>query len=124
MEPLYIPPSVYQFRVVLQGISPLIWRRRLIRSDMSLATLSAALQIVFAWSDEHLHAFIQGKEYDCMRLGGPHFEDDPRHVPLGILHLHRGGASPTSTISSITGSVTSDSKRCCPWIRDVAIPST
>ena len=72
MEPSYIPPSVYQFRVVLQGISPLIWRRLLLRSDMSLATLHAALQIVFAWSDEHLHAFrIHGKEYGCTRLGGP-----------------------------------------------------
>jgi hypothetical protein len=43
MEPSSIPPNVYQFRVVLQGISPLIWRRLLIRSDMSLATLHAAL---------------------------------------------------------------------------------
>jgi hypothetical protein len=91
MEPSSIPPRVYQFRVVLQGISPLIWRRLLIRSDMSLATLHAALQIAFAWSDEHLHAFrIHGKEYGCARLGGPHFEDDPRHVPLGQLHLHQG----------------------------------
>jgi Plasmid pRiA4b ORF-3-like protein len=57
MEPSYIPPSVYQFRMVLQGISPLIWRRLRIRSDLSLATFHAALQIVFAWSDTHLHAF-------------------------------------------------------------------
>jgi hypothetical protein len=39
----------------------------------------------------HLHAFcIHGKEYGCTRLGGPHFEDDPRYVPLGQLRLHRG----------------------------------
>jgi Plasmid pRiA4b ORF-3-like protein len=54
MEPSSIPPSVYQFRMVLQGISPLIWRRFLIPSDMSLATLHAALQVVFAWSDTYL----------------------------------------------------------------------
>lgn len=36
--------------MVVQGISPLIWRRRLLCSDMSLATLHATLQIVFAWS--------------------------------------------------------------------------
>jgi pRiA4b ORF-3-like protein len=90
MEPLYIPPSVYQFRVVLQGISPLIWRRLLIPSDMSLATLHATLQIVFAWSDVHLHHFrIHGKEYGCARVGGPSFEDDPRQVPLGQLRLHQ-----------------------------------
>jgi Plasmid pRiA4b ORF-3-like protein len=91
MEPSYSPPSVYQFRVVLQGISPLIWRRLLIRSDMSLAALHAALQIVFAWSDEHLHCFrIHGKEYGCTRPGGPSFNVDPRQVPLVTLRLHRG----------------------------------
>ena len=54
MDPSCNLPNVYQFRVVVQGISPLIWRRLLIRSDMSLATLHGALQIVFAWSDTHL----------------------------------------------------------------------
>jgi hypothetical protein len=91
MEHAFPLPHIYQFRVVVQGISPLIWRRILIRSDMSLATLHATLQIVFAWSDVHLHHFrIHGKEYGCARVGGPHFEDDPRHVPLGQLRLHRG----------------------------------
>jgi hypothetical protein len=91
MDPSCIPPGVYQCRVVLQGISPLIWRRLLIRSDMSLATLPATLQIIFAWSDVHLHCFyIHGKEYGGARVGGPHFEDDPRQVPLGQLRLHRG----------------------------------
>jgi Plasmid pRiA4b ORF-3-like protein len=91
MDPSYIPPCIYQFRVVLQGISPLIWRRLLICSDMSLAALHAALQIVFAWSDVHVHHFhIHGKEYGGARVGGPSFEDDPRQVPLGQLRLHRG----------------------------------
>jgi hypothetical protein len=91
MEPSSIPPSVYQYRVVLQGISPLIWRRLLIHSDMSLATLHAALQIVFAWSDVHLPSFhIHGKEYGGARLGGPGFDGDVRHVPLAALRRHRG----------------------------------
>jgi Plasmid pRiA4b ORF-3-like protein len=54
MDPSSIPPCIYQFRVVVQGISPLIWRRLLVRNDMSLATLHAALQVVFAWSDAYL----------------------------------------------------------------------
>jgi Plasmid pRiA4b ORF-3-like protein len=91
MEHAFTSPHVYQFRVVVQGISPLIWRRLLLRRDMSLATLHATLQIIFAWSDVHLHCFhIHGKEYGCARVGGPHFEDDPRQVPLGQLRLHRG----------------------------------
>ena len=52
MEPSYISASGYQFRLALQGISPLIWRRLHMRSNMFLATLHAALHIVFAWSDE------------------------------------------------------------------------
>jgi Plasmid pRiA4b ORF-3-like protein len=91
MEPSYISPSVYQFRVVLQGISPLIWRRLLVRSDMSLATLHAALQVVFAWSDTSLHSFhIHGKAYGTPRLEGPHIDGDARHLPLAALRLHQG----------------------------------
>jgi hypothetical protein len=91
MEHAFASPHVYQFRVVVQGISPLIWRRLHIRSDMCLATLHATLQIIFAWSDVHLHSFhIHGKEYGCTRVGGPSFEDDPRQVPLGQLRLHQG----------------------------------
>ena len=77
--------------MVVQGISPLIWRRLLVRSDMSLATLHATLQIVFAWSDLHLHYFrIHGREYGSTRPGGPSFDVDPRHVPIAALRLHRG----------------------------------
>jgi hypothetical protein len=91
MDPSCSLPNVYQFRIVVQGISPLIWRRLLIRSDMSLAALHAALQVVFAWSDTYLHAFrIHGKVYGTPRLDGAHVDVDARHVPLAALHLHRG----------------------------------
>lgn len=90
MAPSSIPPHVYQFRVVLQGISPLIWRRLLLRSDMSLAILHAALQVVFAWSDTYLHSFhIHGQAYGIPRLDGPHLDRDARHVPLAALRLHQ-----------------------------------
>jgi hypothetical protein len=58
---------------------------------MSLATLHATLQIVFAWSDVHLHCFrVHGKEYGSTRPGGPSFDVDPHHVPIAALGLHRG----------------------------------
>jgi hypothetical protein len=85
-----MPPHGYQLRVVVQGISPLIWRRLLIRSDMSLATLHTMLQIVFGWSDIHLHSFrIHGQEYGSTRPGSSSFVD-PRQVPPPALRLHRG----------------------------------
>jgi len=87
MEHTSFPPSVYQIRVVMQGISPLIWRRLLVRSDMSLASLHTTLQIVFAWSDVHLHSFcIHGKEYGSARPGGPGFDGDA-HLWFPKIHV-------------------------------------
>jgi hypothetical protein len=37
--------SMYQLRIVLRGISPLIWRRMLVRSDLTLSRLQAILQM-------------------------------------------------------------------------------
>lgn len=61
------PPaaSVYQLRVVLRAVSPLIWRRVLVRDDRTLADLHAVLRAAFGWSDSHLHRFnVHGREYD------------------------------------------------------------
>ena len=77
-------PSIYQLRVVLRGISPLIWRRLLVRSDTTLAHLHVILQIVLAWGDERLHSFhIHGREYGSNGAS-------TRHVVLSDLGLHRG----------------------------------
>jgi hypothetical protein len=75
-------PVVYQLRVVLRGVSPLIWRRLLVRSDSTVADLHATLQIALGWSGEHLHRFvIQGRQY---RHDG---YIDPRRVRLAALGL-------------------------------------
>jgi hypothetical protein len=67
------PLSIYQLRSVLRSINPLLWRRVLVRSDMTLAYLHTLLQSVFAWSDEHLHSFhIYFATFDGpWKLGGP-----------------------------------------------------
>jgi Plasmid pRiA4b ORF-3-like protein. len=38
-------PEVYQLHVWLRQISPMIWRRLLVRSDSTLADLHSALRI-------------------------------------------------------------------------------
>ena len=84
-------PFACQLRVVLRGVSPLIWRRLLIWGDSSIADLHATLQLVLGWSDEHLHRFvIHGREYGVARLGGVSFRDHPRQVRLADLGLHTG----------------------------------
>jgi len=75
--------AVYQLRVYLRKISPMIWRRLLVRSDSSVADLHYALQIVMNWTDFHLHQFhIRGKRYGVARLEGPWFQDRAEDVRL------------------------------------------
>jgi Plasmid pRiA4b ORF-3-like protein len=76
--------AVYQFRVVLRGICPLIWRRLLLRSDQSVADLHYAIQIAMGWSDSHLPRFhIHGKDYGVAHEGGMMFDDDLEKIRLG-----------------------------------------
>ena len=59
--------GIYQLRVVIRGIIPLVWRRLLLRSDSTLANLHYVLQTAFDWEDYHLHRFsIRGEEYGLM----------------------------------------------------------
>ena len=83
--------NVYQLRVVIAGISPLIWRRLLVPATTTIAQLHIVLQTVFGWSGEHLHRFvIHGREYGISYIGGPGFRDDARSVRLGGLGLRLG----------------------------------
>jgi Plasmid pRiA4b ORF-3-like protein len=81
-------PNIYQLKVVLLGISPIIWRRLLVRSDSTIADLHHTLQITFGWSDDHLHRFlIHGRQYGIAYIGGITFRDDPRRIKLSDLGL-------------------------------------
>jgi hypothetical protein len=83
-------PVILQLRAVLRGISPLIWRRLLTRSDSSIAQVHEVLQIAFGWEDMHLHRFeIRGREYGVNRGGGAFFDTDARKVLIGDLKLRR-----------------------------------
>jgi len=83
--------ELYQLRVVLCGVSPLVWRRLLIASETTLAELHEILQLAFDWSGEHLHRFrLHGSDYGTTQLGGICFDEDPRRVPLSRFRLHCG----------------------------------
>ena len=80
--------EVYQFHVLLQKISPAIWRRVRVPSDQNLADFHDTLQIVMGWDDSHLHRFlIHGKAYGVSREGGLSFTDNPKKIRLNDLHL-------------------------------------
>lgn len=78
--------TVYQLKVVLLGISPLIWRRILVDGDSTIAELHHIIQIIMGWSNSHLHRFIiHGKQYGIAQPGGLWFRDDPTQVKLSTL---------------------------------------
>jgi hypothetical protein len=83
--------ELYQLRVVLRDVSPLVWRRLLISSETSLSQLHEILLSAFAWSGEHLHLFhIHGQDYGVPQCGGICFDDDARQVQLSRFRLHDG----------------------------------
>jgi hypothetical protein len=57
-EPSVSALAIYQLRVVLCGVSPLVWRRLLVVNETSLGELHEILQNAFDWSGEHLHSFF------------------------------------------------------------------
>ena len=82
--------EVLQLRAVLRGISPLIWRRLLVRGDTSVARLHQILQVAFGWQGMHLHRFeIRGREYGVHQEGGVFFDTDAHEALIGQLKLRR-----------------------------------
>ena len=70
-------------RVFLRGVSPMVWRRLLVRADSTVADLHYALQITFGWSDSHLNCFrIHGKELGVHQIGGFYFDENPEKLRL------------------------------------------
>ena len=74
---------VYQLKVRLLEISPMIWRRLLVPGSTDIAELHRIIQMTMGWEDAHLHRFvIYGKEYGISYDGGIGFSDNPRKVWL------------------------------------------
>ena len=75
--------TVFQLKIHLCDVSPMVWRRVLTEASTSIAELHAIIQAVMGWEDLHLHQFrIHGKTYGIHRDGGMSFSDDPDQVRL------------------------------------------
>lgn len=71
------PGAVYQLKVTLDGIKPLIWRRIQVRGDITLFKLHKILQVVMGWQDYHLHQFvIMGECYSVISIEADMLGDD------------------------------------------------
>ena len=61
------PTNAVQFKVVIDGIEPAVWRRLVVPADWHLGHLHLAIQAAFNWWNYHLHMF---------EIGGLGFSDD------------------------------------------------
>jgi hypothetical protein len=76
-------------RLVLTGISPLIWRRLLLSSETSIAQLHEYTQICFDWSGEHLASLPNPWQGLRDRLPRGHrLRRQRAQVPLSRFRLH------------------------------------
>ncbi len=79
--------SIYQLRLVLRHVTPLVWRRVLVCSDTTIAQLHRVIQVTMGWEDFHLHRFrIHGKDY-ASGCSGSICATDPHTVTLASLRL-------------------------------------
>ena len=79
---------LYQFKIYIKGISPMIWRRFLVSSNTTIAELHYIVQLIMGWQDTHLNCFkIYGKNYGVYHSGGLSFDDDPMSIRLRDLRL-------------------------------------
>jgi len=75
---------VYQFKVVLLGISPPIWRRIQVPALFNFWDLHVAIQDAMGWLDYHLHVFHVSKPHSRRKIeiGIPDDEfDDHQFLP-------------------------------------------
>jgi hypothetical protein len=70
-----VPLAVCQFKIVLLGTRPPIWRRVVVPADFTLAELHHVIQTAMGWEDDHLHEFLVGG----LRFGVP----DPNEALMG-----------------------------------------
>ena len=76
-------PVTYQLKIVLLGVSPMIWRRIKVSSDSTIADLHYIIQIVMGWKEEHLHQFlIHGVHYGISYPGSGGFMGNAHEIKL------------------------------------------
>lgn len=63
--------QIYQLKLRLKDINPMIWRRFLIQSNNTLKDLHYVIQILMGWTDYHLNEFIiKGQRYTIPNMIG------------------------------------------------------
>ncbi len=64
--------QIFQFKITLNEIKPSIWRRFLVKDNISFQKLHETIQVVMGWDDYHLYSFYLNKE----EISPPDSEND------------------------------------------------
>jgi len=70
-----VPSLVYQLRIELLDVEPLIWRRLLVPASVKLHQLHVMLQWTMGWAGGHLHEFVIGHNH--YGVPDPDFDSPP-----------------------------------------------
>ena len=62
---------LYRFKMILGGISRMIWRRLLVPADMILYGLRRSIQFVLGWEDYHLYVVSPDGRRSATLWSGP-----------------------------------------------------
>ena len=79
--------TAFQIKVALAEVSPLVWRRILVRGAGTLEHLHSVIQAAVGWSNSHAHEFkVEGVRYSdlCFELDGVVDERDACLADLGL----------------------------------------
>jgi len=71
---------IYQILIVLDQITPKIWRRVLVHEDMLLLDFHIVIQKTMGWENCHLHHFIKDGKYYSERMENDNFWDDELNI--------------------------------------------
>ncbi len=63
--------KLYQIKIQLVEVTPSIWRRVIIPSDMLLSDFHKVIQSAMGWTNSHLHQFVKNDTYYLQKM-----EDD------------------------------------------------
>ncbi|MEK6947549.1 MAG: plasmid pRiA4b ORF-3 family protein [Nanoarchaeota archaeon] len=66
--------QIIQLKITLEGIFPKIWRRFLVKDNITFQKLHDIIQIVMGWGNYHLYGFYVDKEK--IGLPDPHFDNE------------------------------------------------
>lgn len=80
--------DIYQLKITLMDVRPLIWRRIQVQDTVDLAQLHKVLQIVMGWKNSHLHRFTVDRRRHRGKFDA--FDNQHHHASKVTLRLLLG----------------------------------